>query len=110
VSSSQFERSWSIKLKTYKYLDIDINPHYPWLNSTDSQTLEWLIKELVKESPKSRVGKKETLPNGDLYRIRIDGGSAHSVAFLIIKLLTEHGWEPFAYSGDFLGMRQSIEQ
>jgi hypothetical protein len=66
------------------------------LESTDRDTVEQMVAELVKLVPSSRVRPGEPLPSGQAYSMRVErlGGRAADIAWWVLRWLCLDGWEP----------------
>jgi hypothetical protein len=89
-------------MKAYKYLSISTRVRgYSvaiWLESTDSQVLNWILAEVRKFYPSSWMKQRDKLPSGEVYSVEISKlkDDDCAVHWWIVKQLCLQGWEPFA--------------
>jgi hypothetical protein len=89
-------------MKKYKMIEISLGNDSVGLKSTDSGTISWLIAEITKIVPTCKTRNIYKLPSSnDMYLCYLEKFQAadyYSAAWLIMKKLCEHGWEPWATS------------
>jgi len=86
-------------MKKYKLITISEGT-YIQMQSTDSQTISWLISEIRKLIPSCQEKYTWKLPSSnDLCLCSLEKLQNQDavVPWLMMKKLCEHGWEPFAY-------------
>ncbi len=83
----------------YRYVKLNTMQGMLQLISADHKTMDWVINEIVKKYPVSKVYR-----GMEFTRIAISNENEKTIDAWVIQLMCKHGWEPYPGTGPINGV------